>query len=215
MTRTPAWKPSSTRCLNFKSSDNHPAPHPPPARPQWWSGTLVRRADAERDGQGRQVYVLLYDADADAGYPDPTEHRVSFLDDHELFDVGECDLLDWRVEGTQWERPRPDAKMVEEPGVGLVEEVSLADVAERGRRINLAAGRTLRGEMAALVAGLPPEAQHGLAERLEAGIAAFAEGMAAMQAENEGGVIKQQHVEEMLKKLQARLGSGGAPPPGP
>jgi hypothetical protein len=216
--RTPEPWLTSTRSVYFEFPDNdprsHPAHTPPPSPPQWWPATLLRRADA-KDGQGREVYVILYEADTTTGYPEPTEHRVSFLDDHELFDVGECDLLDWRIEGTGWERPRPTANLVEEPGHGLVESTSLAEVAEQGRKIELASGKSLRSEMAELVAALPPEAQHGMAERLNAGLAAFSEEIATMLKETDGPVIQLEHVEEMLTKLHARLGRGGAPPPSP
>jgi hypothetical protein len=91
--------------------------------------------DAKTDGEGRLAYVLSYDPDAEFGYEEPTEHMVTFLNEHELFDMGEVDLLQWRHAGTvwdaipSWEDQNPEMK----DGVTII---SMQKVLEKGERIN-------------------------------------------------------------------------------
>jgi hypothetical protein len=61
------------------------------------------RAEAATDGEGRLVYNLIYDADETLGFEEPSTHTVTFLEAHELYDVGEDERLPWRRVGEDWE----------------------------------------------------------------------------------------------------------------
>lgn len=82
------------------------------------------------------AFILRYDPDAEFGYEDPTEHTVTFLNEHELFDFGEVDLLQWRHAGTDWdgvpswEDANPE---LTEDGVAII---SMKKVLEKGEMIN-------------------------------------------------------------------------------
>lgn len=78
---------------------------------QWWGATLVQRLEGSADGEGRPLYLLKYDADVDAGYEEE-ERRVSFLDEHELYDLDLGDTVSWRMQGDTWDDLESDTYWV-------------------------------------------------------------------------------------------------------
>ena len=99
---------------------------------QWWPATLSRVSeDGKTDGEGRVAYILRYDPDAEFGYEEATEHTVSFLDEHELFDFGLPGTMLWRHAGSDWDRvENPETT---ENGVTII---NLRDLSDEGERIN-------------------------------------------------------------------------------
>lgn len=70
---------------------------------QWWPATILRLDEnGTTDGEGRIAYILCYDPDPESGYDEHTEHNVTFLDEHELFDIEEGEILMWRHECDDW-----------------------------------------------------------------------------------------------------------------
>ena len=104
---------------------------------QWWPATISRVSeDGKTDGEGRVAFILCYDADAEFGYEEPTEHMVTFLNEHELFDFGEVDLLQWRHAGSDWDAiPSWENQNPEKTEDGKT-IVTMREVLEKADRIN-------------------------------------------------------------------------------
>ena len=61
------------------------------------------------DAEGRCAYILLYDVDVENGFPEQESAAVTFVNEHELFDISTVDVLSWRMEGSDWEPPPSSA----------------------------------------------------------------------------------------------------------
>jgi hypothetical protein len=104
---------------------------------QWWPATISRVSeDGKTDGEGRLAFILRYDPDVEFGYEEPTEHTVSFLSEHELFDFGEVDLLQWRHAGSNWDEVPSWEDAAPEKTADGFDVISMEKVLEKGDRIN-------------------------------------------------------------------------------
>ena len=97
------------------------------------------------DGEGRQGYILRYDPDIDSGYEEYEERTVTFLDEHELFDMEEEELMVWRVEGDSWDgkgswenilQDYTGDDLVEDDGENVMQVASLDAFHAHGERMN-------------------------------------------------------------------------------
>lgn len=94
----------------------------------------MSRLDDVKDGEGRVACSIRYDPDTANGYEEAEEREVTFIDEHELWDLEEGEILLWRREGDQWEGLAPVPEQGEEDD-GTVDIVSLCREEERRMRL--------------------------------------------------------------------------------
>ena len=100
---------------------------------QWWPATLVRQLEDTEDGEGRLACLIRYDADTTNGYDEPEEREVTFIGEHELWDLEEEEILVWRKEGDGWEC-ESEAEQANGTEDGTVDILSLYREEERKMR---------------------------------------------------------------------------------
>ncbi|KAI3439000.1 hypothetical protein D9Q98_001412 [Chlorella vulgaris] len=148
---------------------------------QWWGAVLDHRPDGETDGEGRQVYVLRYDPNPELGYEEQECCRVTFLDQHVLYDLGEDEELAWRLAGDSWEEPAGSEsdEEAENSQVYTLNQIAAAIEASERRR-----GRTVDEDAAEALKAFPQDQQRIIAD----GFRAFTDHIAAGMAK-----LKEQH----------------------
>ncbi len=219
-----------------------PTIQPPPSfAAQWWPATLqgplpaADEADAAAappagagaepagaepapraaDGEGRTGYSLIYDADAGAGHADPAQARVTFLSEHELYDLGEDEVLSWRRAGAAWE-PAPQHRLAGVPvaarpapggragAAGVA--VRLDDVAAALRRGERLRGASDDAGLGALLGALPPALARGAANGFSRLTSAVADGLRRLHEEHgEEYVVQEGDVVAILARVDPDL----------
>lgn len=153
-----------------------------PASTKWWGAVLDSRPHGETDGEGRQVYVLRYDPDPDSGFEEQECCRVTFLEEHALYDFGQDDELAWRQAGDSWEAPAVPEGEEAEGGEGAI--YSLNEIAAAIKAAERRRGRTLDQDAAEALSAFPQDKQMFIA----AGFRNFSDhisaGVAQLQAQH-------------------------------
>jgi len=215
---------------------------PPSLAAQWWPATLqgplpapaaaaaapaagaaaaagagagaAEPAPRAADGEGRRGHALLYDADAGAGHADPAPARVTFLSDHELYDLGEDEVLSWRRAGSAWE-PEPTHRLAgvpiatrpaPAPGSRSGVAVRLDDVAAALRRAERLRGESDDAGLGALLGALPPALARGAADGFSRLTSAFADGLRRLHEEHGAEyVVQEGDVAAILARVDPDL----------
>lgn len=175
---------------------------------QWWPATLERRLDGTTDGEGRTAYVIAYDANSKLGYPDATESRVTFLDDHELYDLDYDEIIQWKIEGDPWNAPE-DKHLLDEEDVDVL--VSSEEMRREEQKISRLRGISTEDAFAKsvteVIADLPPDRQRYIASNIQSGMKIFTEEIRAAiegKADNEK-IVTLADMESALQKIRDRM----------
>jgi len=173
---------------------------------QWWPGTLHSRDPSITDGERRVSYVILYDPDHSAGYPDPTEHRVTFLEEHELYDMEHDDFLAWRFEGQEW-----DAQAVDDRDDAIDKEW------EKYRKVaglsqTTSAMDVWKSSVGRQLEHLPPDIQQIMAEKVSRGMDIFVEELKSVIGESKDDVservVTTKDITDVLERFNRRIEGG-------
>ncbi|KAL4434345.1 hypothetical protein ABPG75_000786 [Micractinium tetrahymenae] len=173
---------------------------------KWWGAELSRREEAT-DGEGRTVYVLRYDPDAEKGFEEHEECGVTFVEEHYLWDLGQDDELPWRRPGEAWEPPPPAAG---DGGAEGAEVLSLADLAADIQKRERRRGRTCDEEAAAMLSEMPPDQAMAIASGFRSFSEAITAHIAGLYAQHGSDyVVTAADVQAATAAAKAALRQGG------
>eukprot|EP00887_Chlorella_sp_A99_P000678 scaffold5.g678.t1 len=182
---------------------------------EWWSATVVGAEAGQADAAGRQVYMLRYAADPEAGFDEEATARVSILDDHHLFDLGEGEELPWRRQGEVWDTEQePPEELVDVVAAAVQEAadgatLSMASVAERIRQEERRRGRTVEEECQELLRTLPAEQQRVVAAGFREFSDILNEGIKGLfQQHGPDYVITAEDIHRLRQQAMTRLSEG-------
>jgi hypothetical protein len=207
------WWPATLQGPLPTAAEAAPAAAPPATGAE--PAAAAEPAPRAADGEGRVGYALLYDADAGAGHDDPAPARVTFLSEHELYDLGEDEVLSWRRAGAAWE-PAPQHRLAGVPAAvrpapggragaaGVA--VRLDDVAAALRRGERLRGASGDAELGALLGALPPALARGAADGFSRLTSAVADGLRRLHEEHgEEYVVQEGDIAAILARVDPNL----------